>query len=670
MKKRQRVSLLIWCLFCAIVICAFLPALLVERQDRMTGDRKAFVTLVKHWEIAFGTEKPSPGDWTPLNADTRAAMGQYRGTVWLQRTLPELDWRSPYLFFSMMNRFEAYLDGNLLYRFNMDENRRHINGMKVFHPVPVSPQDEGKTLLIRTEWTAEPLFGNDLALAGEPDQILYALIKAELSYIVYSILGITAGIVGLALFLRSREALFGWFSLFVLAIGFSFLLSCRSLQWFVQMKEVYYWQLMLVPISVWAGIGFYGNALPTVDKRLVRIAHVALTVLIASVVVCAIGFPEWYKKYTFAGVAIAVVIMFSVVSCVLALQSGRKAWAAMKEVPPGMLLERQWLMRGYWTFMPFASLSLISNLFPDLLTVLLNSRTYLYRIIEGLMPNSLFLFIICMAMVLVSRVRRVHLEAERSAAELLVKNQELEHFHRNLEDLVEQRTAELEQANRTLAVTLREKAETLAEMSVLEERNRISYEMHDVVGHTLTAAIVQLEATKKLTAREGSIQQEKLELLSELVRKGLNDIRKAVRLMKSDEEQPLPLEASLRELIQYTEDTMEIKVDSEISLPPELPLGKVTEGVLYHALQEGLTNGIRHGRGERFRFTLRTSDGKLMFRLVNDGLPFGSETPGFGLTAMMERVELLGGSVAIRSSAAPDGSPAGCELAIVIPLSA
>ena len=43
--------------------------------------------------------------------------------------------------------------------------------------------------------------------------------------------------------------------------------------------------------------------------------------------------------------------------------------------------------------------------------------------------------------------------------------------------------------------------------------DRIAYEMHDVVGHTLTAAIVQLEATRKLAHIEGSVRLEKLELL-------------------------------------------------------------------------------------------------------------------------------------------------------------
>jgi signal transduction histidine kinase len=120
----------------------------------------------------------------------------------------------------------------------------------------------------------------------------------------------------------------------------------------------------------------------------------------------------------------------------------------------------------------------------------------------------------------------VYREAEQHARELEAKNTELEQFHRNLEAIVEKRTAELEQANRTLAVTMQEKAETLAEMSVMQERSRIASETHDVVGHTLTAAIVQLEATKRIS-EQGQVPLDKLELIGTLVRKGLDDIRRA-----------------------------------------------------------------------------------------------------------------------------------------------
>ncbi|MEF3308052.1 histidine kinase [Paenibacillus sp. GYB004] len=266
------------------------------------------------------------------------------------------------------------------------------------------------------------------------------------------------------------------------------------------------------------------------------------------------------------------------------------------------------------------------------------------------------------------RMRLLRQEAKRSAAELHLKNQELAQLRHSLEQTVELRVAALEKASRSLASSFREKAETLAEVAVLEERNRIAYEIHDTVGYTLTSAIVQLEAAKKIAEQQDRVPWDKLELLSGLMRKGMEDVGRAVKLIRSDDAETMTLEAALRELIQYTEDTMEIAIETDISLSSNTKPGRLTEQVLYHALQEGLTNGARHGKCNRVRFSLRSSNGMLMFRLVSDGEPYGSAVPGFGLSSMIERVQLLGGRVDIRSSADAEGEPVGCELSIDLPL--
>lgn len=234
-------------------------------------------------------------------------------------------------------------------------------------------------------------------------------------------------------------------------------------------------------------------------------------------------------------------------------------------------------------------------------------------------------------------------------------------FHRSLEQLVDVRTKELEDANRLLAGSVRETAAALAELSVMEERNRIAHEIHDVVGHTMTAAIVQLEAAYKLAERDTVKSKEKLENAQQLVRKGLNDIRVSVRLLK-DEGAAFELVPAMKELIRETEESTGVSVDSSIGSLPDL--NGLTRRVLYHALQEGLTNGIRHGRCQSFRFGLTSTDAEIRFTLVNDGFPFADAKPGFGLTAMMERVHLLGGSVEIR----PDSPDSGCRLVITLPV--
>ncbi|XID92893.1 sensor histidine kinase [Paenibacillaceae bacterium WGS1546] len=644
-------SLLNWCIVCAVVIFTFAPSLMTERNSR----QEPHSALADPWEIGFGPAQPSR--WMTIDDELRSSLKGYEGPLWLQRILPETNVRNPHLFLIFLNRFEVFVDGNSLYRFNTDNAYRHINPLKIIHSIPISPQDEGKRLLIRAEWQGEPLHGIDLLTIGEPERVLVELIRVELNFLLYGLLSLSAGIVGMAVYIWSRKSLYGWFSLFSLSMGLSFLFSCRALQWFIDMKGLYYWQELLTSAAIWTCIGFFFNALEVRRRSLIRIVHAVSSLYLVVATVTAIFQPELFGRTTAKASAAAAIAGFAILTFAFRTEL----------MQPNHLPERKWLIRGYWTFTICAIASLVSYTLPGWMAETMNTNHYLSTILAGLLPNGLLLFMICIVMAMISRVRRVYREAERVAEELRNKHAELEYFHRNLEQLVEIRTAELENANRTLDMTLNEKAETMAEITLLEERGRIADEIHDVVGHTLTAAIVQLEATKKLTERQDRIPLDKLDLISELVRKGLEDIRKAVKLMKTDEAQ-LTLEASLQELIQYTEDTMNIDIAADIALPANLELDKRTEQVVYHALQEGLANGIRQGRCSSAGFSLRASGNRLRFQLISDGEPCGLSAPGHGLSSVMERVKLLGGEAELRPCAIADGTPNGSELSIDLPL--
>jgi len=652
-------SLLLWCLICLAVICTFLPALMVDRNSPFFGNREEILMLTRDWRIGFSAHPPAERDWLPLDTELKESLSGYEGTVWLERELPAIPFRSPYLFVSRFNRFEVYLDGQPIYAFNAgSEPRWYIHAMNLIHPIEIGPQDEGKTLTVRTEWEGQSWFADDQFIISEMDQLMNVLLQLELASLIYSLVCLIAGIVGLAMLARSRDPLYGWFSLFGVAMSLAMLFNCRSLQWMVDFKEMYYWNQLMTPVVVFACVGFYRRALGGWRWRMLGWTQLVMALYVLLAAVVAVASPYLFKKYLiFEGHALMAFAAFAAVSFAMV---GSSRWTAKL----GAREEHRWLVRSYWTFTLSAVTALGLYAWPSLLNRLMVESYYLYRVIEGLL-----LFMISMVMVTVSRISRVYREAEQHARDLEAKHAELEQFHRNLEAIVEKRTAELEQANRTLAVTMQEKAETLAEMSVMQERSRIASEIHDVVGHTLTAAIVQLEATKRVTG-QGQVPLDKLELIGSLVRKGLDDIRRAVRMMQADEVQTLSFEESLRDLILYTEDSMEVVIDWDVDLPPDVPIGKSVETVIYHALQEGLTNGIRHGQSKYFRFALRCQDGTLHFLLENDGLPYEQTTPGFGLSSMMGKVRQLGGEVSISASAAPDGHPAGCVLALHVPIQA
>lgn len=223
----------------------------------------------------------------------------------------------------------------------------------------------------------------------------------------------------------------------------------------------------------------------------------------------------------------------------------------------------------------------------------------------------------------------------------------LEESNLTLEEKVQERTADLEATNKQLGRSMRETAAAWAEVAVLEERTRIAHEIHDVVGHTLTTAIVQLEASKRLADKDVERAMKTVDQAQEHIRNSLNEIRYSVRMLK-DDLSDLELGVALEKLIWKSQDHTGIRIEHQIDSLPDLDVS--VKKMLYHALQEGLTNGIRHGGSTHFQFRLRQEQGVIFFDLRDNGRGNDEIQYGFGLTAMKERVEGFGGRLQVEAN--------------------
>ena len=188
-----------------------------------------------------------------------------------------------------------------------------------------------------------------------------------------------------------------------------------------------------------------------------------------------------------------------------------------------------------------------------------------------------------------------------------------------------------------------EKVET---MTANSERNKIAREIHDTVGHTLTTVLVEIEASKRLMEKDIVRAKEKLSLAQEQVRKGLNDIRSSVRILENGKE-IMNFWDSLNTFIAECEMHSEIVVKSHID--SSINIYDNGKKVIYRALQEGLTNGIRHGKSTAFIFKLVVEGNSINFSLEDNGVGAVALTKGFGLRSMEERVKELGGHLDIYS---------------------
>ena len=234
-------------------------------------------------------------------------------------------------------------------------------------------------------------------------------------------------------------------------------------------------------------------------------------------------------------------------------------------------------------------------------------------------------------------------------------------LYANLEEQVRMRTADLEEANRQLENSIQETARAWSDVAVWEERTRIAHELHDVIGHTLTTTILQVESCKRLATKDLDKALQTMDLIQDNLRNGLQEVRVSVRMLKDNISQ-METGQALEKLLLDTQAKLGLEIEYRIDPLPTLD-AKLRR-TLYLALQEGLTNGVRHGNCSRFHFRLSHREGSVHFELRDNGVGFAENVFGFGLTMMREQVERMGGSHEILSS---PGN--GCTLRLTLPVS-
>jgi signal transduction histidine kinase len=203
----------------------------------------------------------------------------------------------------------------------------------------------------------------------------------------------------------------------------------------------------------------------------------------------------------------------------------------------------------------------------------------------------------------------------------------------------------------------------LEKNAILLERTRISRDIHDSVGHTLTSALTGLQtASHAIKKNEFPLALDMISRTNETILRGLNNVRTSVHVLRENS----PGEPFISKLIGFINETAkQTEVDIGFEIDPTIPdLPPVIELTLYRALQEGITNGIRHGASKYFQFSLVYQSGTIRFILSDKGKAPSQIVPGFGLKSMKERVEEVGGELAISSSE----SRSGVTLKITIPI--
>src|SRR5690606_24916786 len=195
---------------------------------------------------------------------------------------------------------------------------------------------------------------------------------------------------------------------------------------------------------------------------------------------------------------------------------------------------------------------------------------------------------------------------------------------------------------------LKRAAATTAEAARAEERMSVARRLHDSVGHRLTSLLMQLESDSLASA--GDDQRRRADELKRLAQLSLDETRAAVTALSEGELTGMP---ALLRLIHNLEVESAMQVEFTLgSGALTVTLDQAPAVAMYRAIQEALTNAMRHGVSRRARVRVEVPAGRLVrFEVENDVAPgTDAHRPGFGLTTMRERVEAAGGQLEVMAA--------------------
>jgi signal transduction histidine kinase len=207
----------------------------------------------------------------------------------------------------------------------------------------------------------------------------------------------------------------------------------------------------------------------------------------------------------------------------------------------------------------------------------------------------------------------------------------------------------------------------LAEQALHDERRRIARDVHDFVGHGLAAVMLQVTSARHVLRRDPGAAEEALRSAEEVGRRSMQELRRTVGLLRSDDESaappPLPSARDIPALVGDARAgglTLELRERGDLSqIAPSVGVA------LYRITQEALANAARHAPQARTVLELEVAGGRASLLVESNGpaatAPASEpERPRYGLTGMRERATALGGE--FKAGPTPEGWRVSCQL--------
>jgi len=193
----------------------------------------------------------------------------------------------------------------------------------------------------------------------------------------------------------------------------------------------------------------------------------------------------------------------------------------------------------------------------------------------------------------------------------------------------------LEQAN----IKLQSYSDQVEALTEIETRNTIASEIHDSLGHNLTALIMQLEMTSHLLSTDPENAKNLLNEAKDTARNNLVAVRKAVKAMDQASEVH-DIERLIRDFSIKTGIQISWEIDQNCLRTFD------EKKCIYRAIQETMTNAVRHGEATELNITLKCYD-RILLSVKDNGNTQAVVEFGYGLSKLKDRFEGLGGEISV-----------------------
>ena len=198
-----------------------------------------------------------------------------------------------------------------------------------------------------------------------------------------------------------------------------------------------------------------------------------------------------------------------------------------------------------------------------------------------------------------------------------------------------------------------------ANVSAVQERNRIARDLHDSLGSALTALNFRLQTAMKLCQPGSTQAQESLTEAHRLATIATQEMRHSVRLLRDDALETQPFATLIDTLIQDFYQTTQILPALEIKgqIPDHLKLPA------YRLIQEALNNSRKYAQATIVEIQIDSTPSEVAIVVQDNGRGFDQVTAGYGFKGMQERIAILQGILTIDSALGK-----GCSVTAKIPL--